>query len=38
MQIDDCLIFARQLGHDDLHDIIGLLRRARNAVVWKIGQ
>lgn len=38
MQIDECLILARQLDRQELHDVIGLLRRARNAVVWKIGQ
>jgi len=38
LQIDECLILARQLDREALHDVIGLLRRARNAVVWKIGQ
>jgi len=38
LQIDECLILARQLDRLGLHDVIGLLRRARNAVVWKIGQ
>jgi hypothetical protein len=38
LQIDECLISARHLDRDGLHDVIGLLRRARNAVVWKLGQ
>jgi hypothetical protein len=38
LQIDECLILARQLDRDGLHDVIGLLRRARNEVVWKMGQ
>jgi hypothetical protein len=38
MQIDDCLIMARQMDHEGLHDVIGLLRKARNEVVWKMGQ
>jgi hypothetical protein len=38
LQIDECLILARQLDRQELHDVITLLRRARNAVVWKIGQ
>lgn len=37
-QIDECLTMARQTDREGLHDVIGLLRRARNAVVWKIGQ
>jgi hypothetical protein len=36
--IDDCLTYAKSLDREGLHDIIVLLRRARNAVVWKIGQ
>jgi hypothetical protein len=36
--IDDCLTAAKSLDREGLHDIIVLLRRARNAVVWKIGQ
>ena len=36
--IDDCLTAAKSLDHEGLHDVIVLLRRARNAVVWKIGQ
>ncbi len=37
-QIDDCLTFAKQLDREGLSDVIGLLRRARNTVVWKAGQ
>jgi len=37
-QIDDCLTAARNLDKDGLEDVIRLLRKARNAVVWKIGQ
>jgi hypothetical protein len=36
--IDDCLTTAKSIDRDGLHDVIMLLRRARNAVVWKIGQ
>jgi hypothetical protein len=37
-QIDDCLTHAKRLDREGLADIILLLRRARNGVVWKIGQ
>jgi hypothetical protein len=37
-QIDDCLSFAKRLDKDGLADVIGLLRRARNGVVWMAGQ
>jgi hypothetical protein len=37
-QIDDCLTLAKRLDREGLADIILLLRRARNGVVWKIGQ
>ena len=37
-QIDDCLTVAKRLDREGLADIIVLLRRARNGVVWKIGQ
>jgi hypothetical protein len=37
-QIDDCLTLAKRLDREGLADIIVLLRRARNGVVWKIGQ
>ena len=35
--IDDCMTFARQLDRDILVTVIGLLRRARNQVVWQLG-
>ena len=38
LQIDECLIAARHLDREGLHDAIAMLRRARNAVVWKLGQ
>jgi hypothetical protein len=38
LQIDECLISARHLDKEGLHDVIAVLRKARNAVVWKIGQ
>jgi len=37
-QIDDCLTFARSLDRVGLANIIVLLRRARNEVVWKLGE
>ncbi len=37
-QIDDCLIFARGLENEGLESIVNHLRRARNEVVWKMGQ
>jgi hypothetical protein len=37
-QIDECLIAARHLDREGLHEVIAMLRRARNAVVWKLGQ
>lgn len=36
--IDDCLHEARLLDREGLEDVMNYLRRARNAVVWKIGQ
>jgi hypothetical protein len=36
--IDNCLDQARNLDSEGLADIIQLLRRARNGVVWKMGQ
>jgi hypothetical protein len=36
--IDDCMTFARQADQDILATVIGLLRRARNQVVWQLGQ
>ena len=37
-RIDDTLTFAPGLDEEGLHDIISHLRRARNEVVWKMGQ
>ena len=36
--IDDCLTTARNLDREGLESVIRLLRRARNEVVWKLGQ
>jgi len=36
--IDNCLDQARSLDRDGLEGIIKLLRRARNEVVWKLGE
>lgn len=36
-QIDECLILARSGDPEGLMEVIQLLRRARNAVVWKMG-
>lgn len=38
LEIDDCLTSARSLDREGLEDVINFLRRARNAVVWKLGQ
>jgi hypothetical protein len=38
IQIDDCLSLARALDPQGLENVIRLLRRARNEVVWKTGQ
>jgi hypothetical protein len=37
-QIDECLDHAKRLDREGLQDVIVLLRRARNALVWKAGQ
>ena len=37
MQIDDCLSMAKVIDREGLDTIIKILRRARNAVVWKLG-
>ena len=37
-QIDDCLTLAKNLEREVLAGVISLLRRARNEVVWKLGQ
>jgi hypothetical protein len=36
--IDECLDQAKMLDREGLDSIISLLRRARNEVVWKLGQ
>jgi hypothetical protein len=36
--IDESLTLARNLDREGLESIITLLRRARNEVVWKLGQ
>src|SRR5688572_20644610 len=36
-QIDECLTLAKNLDREGLSDVIILLRRARNEVVWKMG-
>jgi hypothetical protein len=38
LQIDECLILAKNLDREGLEIVINHLRRARNEVVWKIGQ
>jgi hypothetical protein len=37
-RIDDILMFARSLDEEGLGEVVTLLRRARNEVVWKMGQ
>jgi hypothetical protein len=37
-QIDECLTLAKNLDREGLSSVINLLRRARNEVVWKIGE
>jgi hypothetical protein len=32
-QIDDCLILAKQIGREQLHNVVGHLRAARNTIV-----
>jgi hypothetical protein len=36
--IDDCMVMARRINSEELKDVVALLRRARNAVVWMQGQ
>jgi hypothetical protein len=38
LAIDDCLTTARTMDKEGLADVIGLLRQARNTVVWKMGE
>lgn len=37
-QIDECMVLAKELDREGLADVISLLRRARNEVVWKMGE
>ncbi len=37
-QIDECLTLAKNLDREGLSSVINLLRRARNEVVWKMGE
>ena len=37
-QIDECLVLAKELDREGLASVIALLRRARNEVVWKMGE
>ena len=37
-QIDDCLALAKRLDREGLGGVIHLLRRARNAIILKLGQ
>ena len=37
-QIDECLVLAKELDREGLASVISLLRRARNEVVWKMGE
>jgi hypothetical protein len=36
--IDDALTLARSLDRESLDEVIQMLRRARNTVVWKLGE
>ena len=38
IRIDDVLGFARDMQAEELANVVTLLRRARNEVVWKLGQ
>jgi hypothetical protein len=37
-QLDECLTLAKNLDREGLSSVINLLRRARNEVVWKVGE
>jgi hypothetical protein len=37
-QLDECLTLAKNLDRESLSSVINLLRRARNEVVWKMGE
>jgi hypothetical protein len=36
--VDECLTLAKNLDREGLSSVISLLRRARNEVVWKMGE
>lgn len=38
VQIDECMSLAWSIDRKGLEDVIRLLRKARNAVVWKLGE
>lgn len=38
VQIDECMILAKNLDPEALASVVQLLRKARNAVVWQQGQ
>lgn len=38
IQIDECLTLAKNIDRQGLDHVIKILRRARNEVVWKMGQ
>ena len=37
-QIDECMTVAKNLDPEGLAEVVAVLRRARNTVVWKIGE
>jgi hypothetical protein len=37
-QIDDCISAAKNLDRDGLAEVIHWLKRARNQIVWKLGE
>ena len=37
-QLDECMTLAKNLDREGLSSVINLLRRARNEVVWKMGE
>ena len=37
-QIDECMALAREVDREGLADVIALMRRARNKVVWQMGE
>ena len=38
LQIDECLDLAKSLDREGLQDVILLLRRSRNEVIWKLAE